>query len=57
MPFAHLGMPFTIKNSDMGKDVFGINANSKEAAQPAEIFNMIRKFALFSYVLQYQMIL
>ena len=42
---------------DMRTDVFGVSANSKDPIQRAEIHNLIRKFTILCYVLQYPIII
>ena len=37
--------------------VHGVNANSKNQNQPAEIYSMIRNVSILRYILQYQVIL
>ena len=41
----------------MRKGVVGVNANSKDPDQPAEIYSLIRNFAILRYIVQYPMIL
>ena len=38
-------------NHNIRKDVFGIDANNKETDQLAEIYSLIRKFAILRYIL------
>ena len=44
------------KSRDIGKDIFGVDANSKDPDQP-EICSLVRNVAVLGYVLHYLMIL